>query len=130
MSVFDKLALTRVAVDLLSVAGVLHRYNAGHYLNGRWIDEEPVAMNIRLVHQPSSGEDLKRVPEGEYTEEMRTVWTTTTTLVTANESAGIRADEIEIKNRGRFKVIVVMPRHEGKYTRAVCTRINDRQRSR
>lgn len=90
---------------------------------GRAIDPAPGAtFSIVASVQPISGEELKRLPEGERSEDLRELYTTAE-LHTANPAAGTRADEVIIEGEA-FEVERVHPWRMAGFTKCIVRRIN------
>ena len=69
------------------------RFAQGAYENGRFVRGAPTQFTIRALIQPTRGQDLLRLPEGERTRELVTIYTTDE-LHTANAPGGAAADRV------------------------------------
>lgn len=111
------LAGSAIAIDMLARPVTLRRPAAGAYVNGRWSEGAPTAATIRAVLTAVSPADLRDMPEGQRQEARRAIWTRAE-LLTADEMAGRRADEI-VDGAARYRVILVHARGEGGYHKAI-----------
>lgn len=102
-----------LAIDRRAIAVTRNRRAPGAYdADGRFIEASMTAISIRAVIQPTSGDQLKDMPEGVRTEANWLLWS----------RADILVDD-EITHAGiRYRVLHVWPRAEGGFYRAALGR--------
>lgn len=118
------LTLASLAIDMLSQVSATRTRDGGEgeWVDGHWVPGGSITATITIAEQPVSGNDLERLPEGERTEEMRTVYTKAD-LRTASEPNQTEADILTFAGSA-WKVIRVFPRQEGGFTKAIVSRAN------
>ena len=121
--------LAGIAVDAFAVPVTLRRYEGTGWASNGTYDPDGAIETRRIMAavQAPSRDDLQRLPEGERTEGLVTIWTREP-LRTASEDGGLRADEI-ISDGQTYKILVVARRREAAFTRAVARLIHDRGRN-
>jgi hypothetical protein len=78
MSLADTLArFSTAAADGTPSGYVVTRTPAGSYVNGRYTPGTPTTFTIDAVVVPASGREIKALPEGQFAEDTKTLWTST-----------------------------------------------------
>lgn len=93
----------------------------GSYVSGRWVETSAATFQIKACIQPAGAEELLRLPEGQRTRKVISIWTETE-LRTATYPAGARADRITYGGES-YEVQAVELWEEGGYYRALAARI-------
>jgi hypothetical protein len=116
-----------LAVDIFAQSVTRHRTAAGSFVNGVWTPGAVSSTVIAAVVQAAKREDLQAGPEGESVEGDVTIYTRAD-LRTSNEDGRTPADEFTTTTGERYKVVRIMARPEGGFTRALARRSDDRGR--
>jgi hypothetical protein len=123
------MGLASLAIAFVARPAVLIRYPAGVWGgNGRYTEAAATRTDIKAVIQNSTEEDIRVLPEGERTDGYVTIWSSTV-LMTADETAGTKADEIETPEGKVYRIVRSGLRAEGGYTRAIGRLTVDRGRN-
>lgn len=116
------MSLADVVLHLASGTYTVTRQTGGSYVNGIWTPGGSSTFSIVASIQPTSGEDLVRLPEGVRTRELVTVFTPTE-LQVKNAPAGTEADRIAYKGASYEVQTVEKWDEQGGFYRAVAAKI-------
>lgn len=120
------LDLAAMAIDVLSRPAKRIRSNPGQWVNGHFVPgPSPITTDIMASIQPVDAETLQQLPEGERSEASKAIWSRTdlrTAFIDANDQP-VPADVVEADG-AKWKVIRVLDRPEGGYTKVVAGRFD------
>lgn len=88
------LADVSIAIDGLDVTVTITRYNAGSYVEGRWVEGSTSTFDVKGSLQVLRPEEMLRLEEGQRLEATRKFYTKTK-LQSAEVAAGTRADRFD-----------------------------------
>lgn len=87
----------------------IERKAGGAYVSGKWVPAAPtIEADVRVVLQPTSGRELRDLPEGLRVEAKYSLWLQGT----------VALDDVVIYGGKRYRVIFLWERPEGSFTKA------------
>lgn len=105
----------------------LMREAPGSYPDGRWQPGTVTTTTIFGVYQPTTRENARELPEGQFETATKTLWTRVD-IQDADEATQRRADELVIEGE-TYRVMRALPRTEAGFTKAFLSRVRDAGRS-